>query len=207
MEITPDLKVSREFRGTLSITLTKQTLEESKAVQVDVPSELTESLPKFRKDYPDPSKVGFLMMQFGTTDVHTCIAEAIRNALTDYGTIVVRADDKDYHDDTFANVQTYMHGCSFGIAVFERLLNEEFNPNVSLEVGYMLALRKPVCLLKDTTMKGLHTDLIGRLYREFDLQRINATIPQAIRKWCLDREMILPLSAAGPILTKISGSV
>ena len=31
--------------------------------------------------------------------------------------------------------------------MFERLESERYNPNVALEVGYMMALGKPVCLL------------------------------------------------------------
>ena len=85
---------------------------------------------------------------------------------------------------------TYIYGCGFGVAVFERIEAEEFNPNVSLEVGYMLALKKPVCLLKDKTLKTLHTDLVGKLYKEFDPQNPGKTIPDRISQWLLDKEII-----------------
>ncbi len=112
---------------------------------------------------------------------------AIRATLNRARILGVRADDKQYHDDLFANVLTYVYGCSFAIAVFERLEKEEFNPNVALEVGYMFALRKQVCLLKDRTLSTLHADLVGKLYREFDPQDPAGTIPEALSRWLKDK--------------------
>ncbi len=78
----------------------------------------------------------------------------------------------------------------FGIALFERLEEDEFNPNVSLEVGYLRALRKPVCLLKDKTLKTLQTDLVGKLYKSFDPQDPKKTIPRELENWLRDKEII-----------------
>lgn len=79
---------------------------------------------------------------------------------------------------------------SFGLAVFERLEEDDFNPNVSLEVGYMHALKKSVCLLKDRTLKTLQTDLVGKLYKIFDPQDPEATIPDELEKWIRDKDII-----------------
>jgi hypothetical protein len=154
------------------------------------PPIILESLEKFRSDYPDSKKTGFLMMKFGTTPAHTAITEVVRTTLTKYGLKAVRADDKEYHEDLFPNVQTYMHGCGFGIAVMERIEAEEFNPNVSLEIGYMLAHRKPVLLLKDSTLKQLHADLVGKLYRPFDFQKPEESIPKQLKSWLEDKGLI-----------------
>jgi hypothetical protein len=110
--------------------------------------------------------------------------------LQPFGITAVRADDKHYHDDLWPNVLTYIHGCGFGIAVFERLEQDEFNPNVSLEVGYLYGLGKPVCLLKDKTLKTLHTDLVGKLYRPFDPQNPKTTIPTELSKWLADKGIV-----------------
>lgn len=149
--------------------------------------EIQDSLDKFRNDFPDSSKVGFIMMQFGQTKAHHEIVEAVRNTLSKFGITGIRADDKQYHDDLFPNVLTYLNGCGFGIAIFERLEQEQFNPNVSLEVGYMLALRKPVCLIKDKTLRTLHTDLVGKLYKVFDPQDPLGTIPTQLSQWLTDK--------------------
>lgn len=148
------------------------------------------SLEKFRSDHPDSKKSGFLMMKFGKTAAHAAITEIVRETLKKYGLAALRADDKEYHEDLFPNVQTYMHGCGFGIAVMERIEAEDFNPNVSLEIGYMLAHRKPVLLLKDSTLKGLHADLVGKLYRPFDFQKPQETIPTQLKSWLEDKGLI-----------------
>jgi len=82
-----------------------------------------------------------------------------------------------------------MHGCGFGIAIFDRISEEYFNPNVSLEVGYMLGLGKRVLLLKDQSLRSIHTDLVGRLYTAFDTQDPASSIGKAIGKWLRDRNI------------------
>jgi hypothetical protein len=67
----------------------------------EIPIEIKESLDRFRRDYPDSSKVGFIMMQFGKTEAHNEILGGIRLALKRYGCAGIRADDKEYHDDKY----------------------------------------------------------------------------------------------------------
>lgn len=159
-------------------------------MSLEPPIEIKESLERFKNEYPDYTKVAFIMMQFGKTKAHDKIVEAIRKVLATHGISGVKADDKQYHDDLFYNVETYLYGCGFGIVVFERIESEEFNPNVSLEIGYMLALKKPVCLLKDKTLKKLNTDLVGKLYKFFDPQDPIKTIPNEITQWLSDKGII-----------------
>jgi hypothetical protein len=156
----------------------------------EVPTEIVESLKRFRLDYPGGSRSAFVMMRFGKTKAHAEIIQGLRDALASHGIKALRADDKDYHDDLFWNILTYIYGCDFGIAVFERIEQEEFNPNIALEVGYMMGLKKPVLLLKDKTLKSLTTDLIGRLYKVFDPQSISASLPPEVDRWLKDRDLI-----------------
>ena len=74
-----------------------------------------------------------------------------------------------------------------GIAVFERIESDDFNPNVSLEVDYMMATGRPVCLLKDKTLRALPSDLVGRLYKSFDAQDPNDLISTVLRQWVGDK--------------------
>lgn len=143
----------------------------------------------FRRDHPDPAKSAFLMMPFEDTPAHTEIASCIREVCSSHGLDALRADDHEYSGEMLPNIRTYMHGCGFGIAVFDRLTSEHFNPNVSLEVGYMLALGKPICLLKDRTLTALNADLVGRLYQEFDPQRVRRTIPRVLSKWIRNQRL------------------
>jgi hypothetical protein len=158
-------------------------------MQSHVPEAIQNSLQEFRKDYADPSRVGFIMMQFGTTQAHSKIVEAVKCTLKAHGLTGVRADDKQYHDDLFPNILTCLHGCGFGISVFEQIEGEHFNPNVSLEVGYMLALGKPVCFLKDKALATLPADLIAKLYKNFGSQDPFGTIPAELAKWLADKKL------------------
>lgn len=151
--------------------------------------EIAKEIESFKSDYKG-KKTAFIVMQFSKTKAHDQIVLTIKETLAKHGIIGLRADDKEYADDLFANIKTYMHCCDFGIGVFERILEDNFNPNVSIEVGYMMGLRKKVCLLKDQTLKSLPTDLMGKLYKPFDPQDIQNTLPVQIEKWMKDKGLI-----------------
>lgn len=170
-------------------TVPETSASSERMATVSIPTEIRESIAHFKEDHPDSSKVGFIMMSFVKTPAHEEIVRSIRRTLTFRGLDGVRSDDKQYHDDLYWNVLTYEYGCSFGIAVYERIEGEEFNPNVSLEVGYMLGLHKPVCLLKDRTLTALHADLLGKLYKEFDPQAPEETISNELPKWLIDKNL------------------
>ena len=108
--------------------------------------EIASGLEKFRMDYPTGYKTAFIVMQFGGTKPHGNIVTCIKDTLKKYKITALRADDKQYMDDLFPNVKVYMHACDFAIAVFDRITEDDFNPNVSLEVGYMLGMGKNVLL-------------------------------------------------------------
>lgn len=151
------------------------------------PLVIQDSVKKFKADFPNPKKVAFIMMEFGDTQEFTDILISIRKTLAENGIIGLRADDRTYHDDVYYNILTYLHGCLFGIAVFERISNESFNPNVSLEVGYLLSLNKPICLLKEKSLKTLPSDLVGKLYREFDIKNCDVSIESVLKRWLDDK--------------------
>jgi len=54
----------------------------------------------------------------------------------------------------------------------------------------MTGLGKSVCFLKDRTLRTLHTDLIGRLYWEFDTQDCMTTITPVLQKWMSDKGVL-----------------
>jgi hypothetical protein len=172
--------------------ITPKTASRPSQPRTMTPPAIVESLNRFRAEYPDPSKAAFIMMAFGQTGAHDNIVKAIRGVLGEFGIAGLRADDKQYNRDVFQNVETYMHGCGFGIAIFERIESDKFNSNVGLEVGYMMSMGKPVCYLKDRTLTALQTDLIGALYRSFDTQRPDATIPKELEIWLRDWDFIRP---------------
>jgi hypothetical protein len=167
-------------------------VEESGDVGKAIPPVISDSLRAFKKDHPDPMKTAFIMMSFSETQAHDRILRAVKETLASHGLSGVRSDLKQYHNSLLYNVLTYAHGCGFGIAVFERIESDEFNPNVSFEVGYMLGLKKEVCLLKDKTLDNLSTDLLGELYKPFDPQAPENTIPSQLSQWLYDKSIAKP---------------
>lgn len=157
---------------------------------IEIDDELKQPLKRFKKDYPDPKKCCFLIMKFEDSRLQSELVKALKEEFQKRGLFLLRADDKVYSDDLFQNIKTYMHYCSFGLALFERINSNYFNPNVSLEVGYMMALKKPILFLKDRTLDSLHSDLIGKLYYSIDVQNIETSIPSIVDKWLTDKEII-----------------
>lgn len=150
------------------------------------PLEIHDSLERFQYDHPDPSNAAFLMMRFDESPAQLAIHRAVNDALAAHGIKCLRADERMYHKHLFFNIATYMHGCGMGVAVFERLKQDDFNPNISLEVGFMAALDKPLCLLKDKTLRCLQSDLVGWIYRPFDTFDPVATVGKEIERWLAD---------------------
>jgi hypothetical protein len=158
--------------------------------QEDLNVDISTGTNKFKNDFSRSPKTAFIMMSFENTDDHNRILSCIVNTLHVHGIMGLRSDYKEYMDDLFPDVKVYMHCCLFGIAVVEEITKRDPNPNVSLEIGYMLGLHKNVLLLKDEIIRELPADLVGRLYKEFDTRNIEDTLPQVIEKWLKDKGYI-----------------
>jgi hypothetical protein len=152
-------------------------------------------------DAPDHERNVFIVMRFLRTEPVRSIEHAIRSSLAANGLHALRADDKGYHTELWSNLCTYMLGCSKAIVVFEDIELREFNPNVALELGFMMALGKPVLILKEKRLPRPPTDIIGHLWREFDSYRVAETISHEISGWLVDINW-RRLSRPVPIATK-----
>lgn len=137
----------------------------------------------FLEDHPDPTKNVFVMMRFLETEQMRGVDEAIRRALRERDFHPVRADDRDYTGELWTNIEVCMTGCHLGIAVFEDIEQREFNPNVSLELGYMLGKRRRCLILKERRLPELPTDVIHRLYKPFDMFNIDNTVRAQVLRW------------------------
>lgn len=144
---------------------------------------LEPALREFIADYPNPDRNVFVMMRFLKTDQMKSIHTAIRDSLAPLGFHAIRADDRDYTGELWTNVQVCMTGCSLGIAVFEDIDDRDFNPNVSLELGYMLARHKRCLILKEGRLPALPADVVHRLYKDFDMFKIGETVAHQVDRW------------------------
>ena len=126
----------------------------------------------------------FIMMRYRTSPHFKEIEDCIRETLSKYGLIARLAKDRAIVDDLWENIILYMRHSRFGVALFEDIDEREFNPNISLELGYMYALGKRCLLLKEKRMPRLPTDIYGRIYRDFDALNLLSSIGKQIREWC-----------------------
>ena len=142
-----------------------------------------------------PHRTIFVMMRFVDSPEHEKVLTTIRSAVEYYGFNALRADDRSYSSHLWENVRCYMDGCGLGIVIFDQVADQTapliFNPNVSLELGYMLGQGKKCLLLKDKRLPVLPTDLSGELYREFDFQAIEQTIHDRVRDWMNDLAVLV----------------
>lgn len=155
-------------------------------------------------DHPNSARNVFLMMRFRQTEYHEKILDNVRKAFDDYGLTVVRADDKNYAASLWDNVKAYIEACDLGVVIFEQIDEQDFNPNVSIELGYMLAKDKAVLLLKEQRLKVMPSDVVGMLYKSFDVLKLD-TVKSAVHTWLRDlgiaksrgEKMLLFISSGG----------
>lgn len=152
-----------------------------------------ELIERFNADHADSVCTAFLIMRFSEKRVYAQIHEALKRAFESLGIRLLRADDLAYSDDLFENVRLYADRCKFGVAVFDRIEGDYFNPNVSLEVGYMLGREKPILLLKDASINVLPSDLLGKLYVELNVHDPADGLRDRVQKW-IDDNRINPCS-------------
>lgn len=153
------------------------------------PAGLNNALTEYLKD-ANGKKTAFILMSFEETTAHHRIMKTIKDTCAEHDIIALRADDRQYADGLLDNILTYVYGCDFGIAVFERIRGEVYNPNVSFEAGFLMGLQKPLLYLKDETLTNLPTDLVGNLYKPFDFLDPEGTLPDQITSWLRDKKFI-----------------
>ena len=138
----------------------------------------------------------FVMMRYSDSPQFRVLESSIRDSLGRYGLHARLARDRALSDDLWENIRLYMASSRYGIAVFEEIHHREFNPNISLELGYMYALGRRCLLLKDKKMPRLPTDTCGKIYRDFDTYDIEATALAQVTAWCEDDLGLSPIDHA-----------
>lgn len=146
-----------------------------------IPSYSDEEI-KFYKTYG--SHAVFVIMPF--REKLKIVYDIIQSVFAKNEYIAIRANEKLFTDDLWNNVKVYLDCCKVAVAIFDKNDQDSYNPNVALEVGYMLAKGNKVCLLKDCKLPKLPSDLISRMYMEYDSDKIETTLPQQLELWIRD---------------------
>jgi hypothetical protein len=152
---------------------------------VTIPSgyeQLAERVKTFIQKQGPYEKNVFLIMPFGPDADLAASRTAMASLLRAKGFNLFRADDKEYEDGLWENICVYMLGCKYGIALFKNVGGVSYNPNVGVEIGFMMAVRKRVLILKDTSLPRLPGDLIHRLYHEVDFSGVTS-VEREVGTW------------------------
>jgi len=122
----------------------------------------------------------FLMMKYRSHNSH--IAEIIKAGVVTAGKRVVLAKSTRITDELGTNVLACLLCCKYGIALFdEPEEQQEINPNVAYELGIMHYLDRSCLILKSKNVR-LQTDILAKLYTEYDPASPGDLIP-LVQNW------------------------
>jgi len=160
-----------------------------KSENLNPPQEIGNSLEWFRTHKGEPWEMAFIMIQFKDDERRQRTEAKICEAFEKSGITAVSAAEQKKNDTLLQNVKTFLYGCGYGVAVFEKIGQRDFNPNITWEAGFMEGLGRRVLLLKDKNLRYLPADLAGKLFEPFDPQKLK-TVSAAVAKW--SRDNVLP---------------
>lgn len=132
----------------------------------------------FEKEF-GTRKIGFLIRKFEERDDRNRLVNTVRETFRQKGFPIIDADEKTLHPETWGNIREFLDHCSFGVVIIDNLspYTTGFNPNVFLEIGYLLALKKNIfILIQNSLAQTLPTDIKPFIYTSFDSQDIETIL-------------------------------
>jgi hypothetical protein len=118
----------------------------------------------------------------------TRVIKTVKDSIKAAGFVPRIASERMYFDDVWSNVELYLLGCRYGVAIVEGHYLPELNPNVAMEWGWMRGLGKDVLfLVEKKAHKYIRADWSGLIRREFSWREPRETIPRHVRAWLESR--------------------
>ena len=154
------------------------------------PPELIAPLREFFLRHPFARNV-FGMTRFpgpteeGQLDPIAVALDVARDVCRRHGLEFHLASDRQIVDDLWANVAAHLWGSQYAIAFYENRTGRGLNYNLNIEVGSAMVLGRRLAILKDKPVERLPTDLVGRIFKEVDLDA-RETVSAALHRWCRD---------------------
>jgi hypothetical protein len=116
------------------------------------------------------------------------VIKAVQESIAATGFVPRIASERMYFADVWSNVELYLLGCRYGVAIVEGRYRPELNPNVAMEWGWMRGLGKDVLfLVEKQAHKYLRADWSGLIRQEFSWSEPRKTIPDHVRAWLESR--------------------
>ena len=155
------------------------------------------------KEFQDQiDKNVFVMIRYGKGDEYKRIEHTIKETLKRFKFRGILARDRTFRPQLWDQIHFCMEFSRYGIAVFEENPEHpDFNPNVFVELGFMMGLGKRILILKERDVRPLPSDLLGHLYVVFSCDTLERDIDAAITQWMFDLGHIpLAETISGPSL-------
>ena len=122
----------------------------------------------------------FVIMPFSKE--YDCLYNHIKTYLKEKKLTAIRADEYKFDNHVWPNVQLYLECCRMAIALFP-YSDSGYNPNVALEVGYMLSKGGKICLLKEDRVEKMFSDISSIMYNTYKQKSYKKDISKALDKW------------------------
>lgn len=127
--------------------------------------------------FPDPTKPAALNAEL------VGVIQAVRDAVKGCGYEARLANDAQYHNILWDNVELYLLGCSRGIAIVEDKYVPELNPNVAMEWGWMRGMGRNVLYLVEKNFNKQRADWGGLIESPFDWANPGPDIEAGVKAW------------------------
>jgi len=111
------------------------------------------------------------------------LIDTVRAAVSQSGFIPRVANDHEFHQMLWENVELYLLGCSRGIAILESKYRPELNPNVAMEWGWMRGMGKEVLMLVENSFSYMRADWGGLLEHKFPWDTPDPAISGHVSTW------------------------
>lgn len=151
----------------------------------------------------DKSKCCFVMMRYRDSKKFGQIEKAVRDTLKKYHVEAGLAKDKAEQPLLWANVCAYMDNAKFGVAIFDNIAcyqqgEPRANPNICMELGYMLAKGADCLILRDIANHNdknskLFADLDGHIVQNFNSNKPMKFLEDTVSNWIQQRISIRPI--------------
>jgi hypothetical protein len=116
------------------------------------------------------------------------VIKTVQRSIKAAGFVPRIASERMYFDDVWSNVELYLLGCRYGVAIVEGRYKRELNPNVAMEWGWMRGLGKDVLfLVEKEAHKYVRADWSGLMRQEFSWREPQQTIPHYVTAWLESR--------------------
>ncbi|WP_407342008.1 hypothetical protein [Pengzhenrongella phosphoraccumulans] len=111
------------------------------------------------------------------------IDEGVRTTCARFGRDVVRADDRDYTGELWANVALCLHNSDLVVAVLEKIEDQYDDMNVLIELGFALGSSRRCLILVEGRRTALPSVLRHRLTREFSAYDVPLSVERQVADW------------------------